>query len=1053
MQRKLRFFQSRDAGFRSRLFCRVTAAVMVWQCAASIPAAEKLRFNRDVRPLLSDKCFACHGPSSKGDGGAIRLDLREALIKPDKEGEAVLVPGNPDKSELIRRVLATDDSERMPPPDSKKTLTKAEKDLLVRWVKEGAEYESHWGFQTPRRPALPAVTQAKWARNEIDRFVLARLERERLSPSPEAAKTTLLRRLSLDLIGLPPTIAELDAFLADQSADAYSRQVERLLASPHYGERWGRIWLDAARFADSDGYEKDKPRFVSRYRDWVINALNQDLPYNDFVIDQIAGDLRPHPTQEQLVATGFLRNSMINEEGGVDPEQFRMEAMFDRMDAIGKSVLGLTVQCTQCHTHKYDPITHEEYYRMFAFLNNSHEGSIATYTPDQLQQKSTIRRKIQELDADFQHQHPEWTQSAAAWEQKIRSRQSNWSVIQTAEDDLSGGQKMYRMKDGSFLCQGYAPTKHTAKIEVTVKTPKITAFRLEQLNDQDLPMGGPGRSIQGTSALTEFKVKAWPVGKPDKAVKLKFKQAAASIESPEKPLSPIYYDKTDKKRLLGPVAFAIDGKEETAWGIDVDPVRRNQPDQAVFALAYPIENPEGTVLEIQLVQNHGGWNSDDNQNHNLGRFRLAVTSMPGSEALTDLVPPDVRAILEIPAEQRSPAQTAAVFTAWSKQAPECTELAKKIEELWRQTPEPVSQLVMQERGERRMTNLLDRGDFLKPTKAVTPGVPAFLHPLKSEKDQPTRLDFARWLVDPNSPTTARSLVNRVWQAYFGEGLVTTSDDLGTQATPPSHPELLDWLAVEFMEQGWSQKQLHRLIVLSSTYRQSSHVSPEMAQRDPQNRLLARGARFRVEAELVRDIALASSGLLNPAIGGPSVFPPAPGFLFQPPASYGPKVWIEEHGPDRYRRALYTFRFRSVPYPVLQTFDAPNADVSCVRRSRSNTPLQALTTLNEPLFLEAARALARVTLTEGGADVAHQLSYAFRRCTSRTPSTQETNVLLALLDKQKQRFSDGKAKPWEIAADDPKHPPKLPAGVAPAELAAWTAVCRVILNLDETISRE
>ena len=1053
MQRKLRNTLCWHIGLICHVACGLTAIVTSLLLADVANGAEKLSFNRDIRPLLSDKCFACHGPTAKVEDGVIRLDLRDALVKVKSDGTAVLNPGQPDKSVLIRRILATDPDERMPPPDSKKSLTKAEKELIVRWVKEGAEYQSHWGFETPQRPSLPQVKQSAWPRNEIDRFVLSRLEREKLSPSPEAEKATLLRRLSLDLIGLPPTIAELDAFLADKSSDAYEKQVERLLASPHYGERWGRIWLDSARYADSDGYEKDKPRFVSRYRDWVINALNQDLPYDEFVIDQIAGDLRPNPTQEQLVATGFLRNSMINEEGGVDPEQFRMESMYDRMDAIGKSVLGLTIQCSQCHSHKYDPLTHEEYYRMFAFLNNSHEGSVATYTTEQLQKRAMILTKVRELEAEYQHQHSDWQSRVDAWEEQVRARQPGWLVVQTAEDDPSGGQKMYRMKDGSFLCQGYAPTKHTAKIEVTVKSPKITAFRLEQLNDPNLPLGGPGRSIQGTAALTEFKVKAWPIGKPKEAMQVKFKQAAASIESPEKPLPAIYYDKTDKKRLLGPVAFAIDGKEETAWGIDVDPVRRNRPDQAVFVPEKPISNADGTVLEISLVQNHGGWNSDDNQNHNLGRFRLAVTSMPASEAIGDLVPPNIRSILEIPRERRSRAEAAAVFSTWREQSSECGELTKQINALLRDHPEPISQLVLQERAEKRMTNLLDRGDFLKPVRPVKPGTPAFLHPLKSQNETPTRLDFARWLVDPKSPTTARSLVNRIWQGYFGEGLVTTSDDLGTQSTPPSHPELLDWLAVNFMEHGWRVKNVHRLIVQSATYRQSSRVAPDLLQRDPQNRLLARGARFRVDAEVVRDIALAASGLLNAKVGGESVHPPAPDFLFQPPASYGPKVWIEDRGPDRYRRAVYTFRFRSVPYPVLQTFDAPNADVSCVRRSRSNTPLQALTTLNEPLFLETARALAQRTLSEGGTEPNQRLTYAFRRCTSRTPTQQESNVLLELLQKQLRRFSDNKSNPWELAADDPKHPPKLPAGVSAADAAAWTAVCRVLLNLDETITRE
>jgi mono/diheme cytochrome c family protein len=1015
------------------------------------PVLQKLSFDRDIRPLLAEKCFACHGPAASRDDGEIRLDVRADLLQPNDHGRMVLVPGKPERSELIRRIGSTDDSEMMPPPSSKKTLSDQEKAMLARWVAEGAEYEAHWAFQSPKRGALPVVRNSEWVRNAIDYFVLAKQEAQGLQPSPPTDKATWLRRLSLDLTGLPPTIPELDAYLVDTSRDADQRQIDRLLMSPHYGERWGRLWLDAARYADSDGYEKDKPRFVSRYRDWVINAFNRDQPWDEFVIDQIAGDMRPNATQDQLVATGFLRNSMINEEGGVDPEQFRMEAMFDRMDAIGKSVLGLTIQCAQCHSHKYDPVTHDDYYRMFAFLNNSHEGSIATFTPEQLQQRAELQQSVLALEAEYQHQHPEWVDAMAAWEARVREREARWKVVQSAEDDLSGGQKMYRLPDGSYLCQGYAPTKHTVTVQVTVKLPAINAIRLEQLNDPNLPLGGPGRSIQGTSALTEFKVRAWPVGHPEQATAVKFTQAAASINAPEKPLHKIYADKTERRRVIGPIAFAIDGVDETAWGIDVDPVRRNRPCQAVFVPETPLENPEGTVLEVQLVQNHGGWNSDDNQNHNLGRFRLAVTG--ADEAIKDLVAADVRLVLSIPSDQRTPAQTAMVFAAWRENSPEGHDLTAQINALWAKHPEPVSQMVLQERDAPRMTSLLDRGDFLKPVRPVSAGTPTFLHPMKSELQQPDRLDFARWLVDRDSPTTARSIVNRIWQAWFGEGLVATVDDLGTQGTRPTHPGLLDWLSVELMESGWSLKHLQRLIAGSATYRQSSRFTESLLQRDPANHWLTRGPRFRVDAEVVRDIALAASGLLNPAIGGSSVYPPAPEFLFMPPASYGPKVWQESQGVDRYRRALYTFRFRSVPYPMLQAFDAPNADVSCVRRSRSNTPLQALTTLNEPLFMEASRALARQMVATEGMDDTQRLAHGFRKCVSRVPTETESRVLLNLFRDQQSRFSQSDMQPLELAADDPEHPGELPAGVSASDLAAWTAVARVLLNLDETITKE
>jgi hypothetical protein len=742
---------------------------------------------------------------------------------------------------------------------------------------------------------------------------------------------------------------------------------------------------------------------------------------------------------------------MINEEGGVDPEQFRMEAMFDRMDALGKGVLGLTIQCAQCHSHKYDPLTHEDYYRMFAFLNDAHEANVAVYAPEEQMRRSDLLRQVRDIEAELRHKAPDWPARMADWEERVATGQPDWEIVRPSVDDIStGGQKYLPMDDGSLLAQGYAPTKHRVKLTVRTTLPKVGAFRLELLNDPNLPLGGPGRSIKGTGALTEFEVEAAPADALGKAEKVKIARASADINPPEAPLDSIYDDRSNKRRVTGPVAFALDGKEETAWGIDAGPGRRNQPRKAVFVAEKPIEHPNGTILTFYLKQNHGGWNSDDNQNHNLGRFRLSVTDATDAEA--DPLPKAVREILSIARDRRTPAQVAAVFSYWRTTVPEWKESNDRIEALWRQQPEGSSQLVLQARETPRHTHVLQRGDFLKPGAPIGPGVPAFLHPLPPGESA-TRLTFARWLVSRDSPTTARSIVNRVWQSYFGIGLVSTSEDLGTQSEAPSHPELLDWLAVEFMDRGWSLKSLHRLIVNSATYRQVSRVTPELYARDPYNRLLARGPRFRVEAEAVRDIALAASGLLQPEVGGPSAFPPAPEFLFQPPTSYGPKIWKEATGAGRYRRALYTFRYRSVPYPALQAFDAPNGDFSCVRRARSNTPLQALTTLNEPLFLECARALGLRTLREGGDGDAQRLAYAFRLCLARQPTEREATTLLSFLHKQTERFSSGGQAPLDLAVAKPDQPPPLPQGATPAQLAAWTAVSRVLLNLDETITKE
>lgn len=1029
----------------------------------------RVDFNRDVRPILSDNCFLCHGPDDANRKGGLRLDQRNGAMSAGESGEKAIIPGNPDASELVRRILSDDADLVMPPTASKKSrLTTSQISILKRWVEQGAEYTSHWAFKAPERSSIPQSSNApgSWPRNPIDAFILDKLKREHLSPAPETDRITWLRRLSLDLIGLPPTVAEVDAFAADQSPDAHRVQIERLLASPHYGERWGRHWLDAARYADSDGFEKDKSRQVWFYRDWVVNSLNRDLPYDQFVIEQLAGDLLPNPTQDQLVATGFLRNSMLNEEGGVDPEQFRMDAMFDRMEAIGKSILGLTIQCAQCHTHKYDPITHDEYYRLFAFLNNDHEAQRVVYGSDELVTIAGLRAQMSEVERQLKQATPDWMARMTAWEADLIAAQAatpQWTSLKLANAG-DNGQRYFDMDDGSILAQGYAPTKFTTLLRGDTDLKGMTAIRLEQLNDPNLPCNGPGRSSMGTAALSEISVTAVSKKNPEQQTTVKFVKATADFGNAEKELEEQYKDKSGKRRVTGPVNFAIDGNDDTAWGIDAGPGRRNVPRQAVFVAEHPFGFDGGTTLTISLKQNHGGWNSDDNMNHNLGRFRLSATSAP--DAVADAVPESVRHAVAIPKDQRTAEQQAAIFTYWRTTVPDFKAANEQIEALWQQWPTGSTSLTLQQRMNPRDTRLLKRGDFLKPDKSVQPGVPAVLHPLAQTDNSKelNRLTLARWLVDRRSPTAARVIVNRVWQAYFGTGLVSTSEDLGTQSEVPSHPELLDWLAVELMSPEtllpgemavapWSLKHLHRLIVGSALYRQSSLISDELYERDQFNRLLARAPRLRVEGEVVRDIALSASGLLNPKQGGPSVFSPAPAFLFQPPASYGPFTWTEATGAERYRRGLYTFRRRSTPYPMLTNFDTPNADSACVRRTRSNTPLQALTMLNETIFMEAARGLALSTIKDGGIDAPSRLVFAFRRCVSRPPTDSEQALLLDLLQKQKSRFSSPDAHPWELAANDPQNPPQLPEGVLASDAAAWTVVSRVLLNLDETVTKE
>ncbi len=943
--------------------------------------------------------------------------------------------------------------------------------LLLAWLWVGgvawaastnAVRRDHWAWKAPVRPELPHVRSADWVRTPIDRFILARLEAEGLKPSTEADRITWLRRLHLDLTGLPPTPAEVDRFLADKAPDAGDRAVSGLLASPHHGERWGRHWLDAARYADSDGFEKDKPRFVWAYRDWVVDALNRDLPYNQFLIEQIAGDQLPQATDSQRVATGFLRNAMLNEEGGADPEQFRIDGLIDRMDCIGKAVLGITIQCAQCHDHKYDPISQEEYYRLFAFLNNDHESSMVAYSPSEQRLRDQLARQIREEEEKLRHTTPDWEASMAAWEASVRGDQPEWTVVR-CEHVGERGERFYQYEDGSIRAASYAPTQWAPHFRGTNSLDSIASFRLEQLTDPNLPCQGPGRSIRGMAALSEFKVTATDRENPTNKVSVKFVQATADFANAEKPLEAEFDDPSTKKRTYGPVAHAIDGKTETAWGIDAGPGRRNQSRKAVFVAEKPVTFPKGAILEFELHQEHGGWNSDDLQTHNLGRFRFSVS--PATNAVADPLPAAVREIvMKVPTDRRTPAQNAAVFSYWRTTQTNFAEVNSRIEALWKQWPEGAPALVFAARqgqgpGESRMaTRLFRRGDWLKPDREVTHGTPAFLPPLPAGADD-SRLTLARWLVDPRSPTTARVAVNRLWQQYFGVGLVETVEDLGTQSPPASHRELLDWLAVEFMQPSepgvapWSLKHLHRLIVNSATYRQASRVNPVLLERDPNNRLLARGPRFRVEGEIVRDIALSVSGLINPALGGRAVYPPAPEFLFQPPASYGPKTWIEEKGPERYRRSLYTFRFRSIPYPVLQAFDAPNGDASCVRRLRSNTPLQALTSLNEPQFVEAAQALARKSVNEGGKTDEQRIAFAFRQVLSRSPQPEELRALRRLLKQQRARIAEGWLNAAEMAIGRSEPVTGLPAGVTPATLAAHAAVARALLNLDETFTKE
>lgn len=802
-----------------------------------------------VKPILVAKCYGCHGADEQKSG--LRLDSSSGILAGGDSGPSI-VPGKPAESLLIQAIQGVGGVSKMPPKGPQ--LTNEEIQVIQEWVKSGARISAepetvaprviknrdHWSFQPVVRHSLPASTLPGWSQNEIDAFVLQKLQEKQLLPSPEADRETLIRRVTLDLIGLPPTPAEIDAFLTDTSGMAFERVVDRLLNSPHYGERMARQWLDLARYADSNGFTRDQPRVIWKYRDWVIQAYNRNLSFDQFAITQIAGDMLPNASIEDKVATGFHRNTLFNEEGGTDPEQFRVESVVDRVSTTGTVFLGLTLGCAQCHDHKYDPLTQREFYQVFAFFNNADEPKLEVPSPEQvaagaMAHRDQLRETINALEKQFANQKSDFEAELAAWGKTVTEEQKT-------------------------------------KLPILV-----------------------------TNALN---------------------------------------------------------------------------------LSLSMRTEENTKPLMDYFKGH----------------EIARKKFPVLEEITRLKS---------------------------------------------QEPVFVTTLVMQERVQPRETHVQIRGDFLRLGVKVSPGVPAVLPGLAPGPALPNRLDFAKWLVSPVNPLTPRVTVNRLWQKFFGRGLVETENDFGLQGTPPTHPELLDWLAADFISSGWDLKQIQRKLVLSGTYRQSSRQRPDIEEVDPQNRLYARQSRIRLDAELIRDVALASSGLFSPVVGGPSVYPPQPEGVFD--FTQDKKPWIPATGSDRFRRGMYTYLWRSSPYPAMTVFDFPDANIACTRRSRSNTPLQSLTLANDATFIEFAQGLARRMLTESAAGDESRVETAFRWCLGRKPQEMEKLRVLKFLEDQRQLLTSDSAQ--KVA------PGPLPAGIAVTEAAAWTGVARVLLNLDEFITRE
>lgn len=1013
--------------FRTTLVMMLLAAVFTG--ARSVAGDDTPSFSREIQPLLGKHCVLCHGPDEAEAG--LRLDQPESASALLDSGMHAVIPGRPDESELLRRVTTSDESERMPP--DAEPLSADEVELLRRWIAGGASYEQHWAYQSITQPEVPDVQQDDRVENPIDRFVQARLDAAGIAPSPEADRATLIKRLYYDLIGLPPAPEDVDAFLADTSEHAYETLVDKLLASEHFGERWGRHWLDKARYADSDGYEKDRPRPNAwRYRDWVINAINQDMPYDQFTIEQLAGDLLPDPTPMQQLATAFHRQTLTNTEGGTDQEQFRVEATFDRTETTGGVWMALTLTCARCHTHKYDQISQSEYYRLFAFFNNANEAStdvarseaaMEEYQQDKADhdaEVNDVEQRYAAAVAELSPQVDRWLQGTEAAVAAGTTVPMELHTLHLVDAKTTGKAKLKRQEDDSLLVTGPVSDKDTYTVVFELPEEPLTGLRIEVLPHESLGGGGPGRAQNGNFVLSRLQAAV--------------SQTQEFTEITEVPLGVAEADFSQSKF---DAAGVLSTEEKSGWAI------APQNGAAHQLTAYSIQPvTDGKFLRVTLTQQYGG-------KHVLGRFR--VSALSGFDRLKAL-PPAVDAAVRTEAAARTPEQRQQIVDHVAAITPETAAIAAELTALKKRAPQaplmPVRVIVPAE----RTTSVLHRGDFLQPADEVASGVLSVIsssHPLTSRhSDQPAdRLDLARWLMDPNHPLTARVAVNQVWTHLFGVGIVGTLNDFGVRGDLPTHPQLLDWLAWQLShDMQWSRKTLIRTIVTSAAWKQSSSHRPELLETDPTNRLLARQNRLRVEAEIVRDLHLAASGLLDDQVGGPSVFPPLPPGVAE--LSYANNFkWKTSEGGDAWRRGMYTFFKRTSPHPTLVSFDCPDANTTRLQRETSNTPLQALVTLNNEVYSQAARALAARVLNSDADSDQDRLRLALRLCITRLPGDAETDRFVELLQSARDYYA---AHPDDATQLTASHRVE---NLSTEENAAWVATVRMILNLDEFIVRD
>jgi len=998
---------------------------------ATVANAAPLSFNRDIRPILSNNCYQCHGPDSAARKANLRLD-REANSRAElKSGSSAIVPGNLEDSELIYRITTSDVDEKMPPADSHRKLTPQQIETLKQWVKQGAKYEKHWSFIPPQAAPLPKVKQVDWPRNGIDHFVLARLETDGLKPAPAADKATLLRRVSFDLIGLPPTLKELDTFIADKSPKAFEKVVDRLLASPRYGEHMARYWLDAARYADTNGYQYDTHRNMWPWRDWVINAYNRNLPFDQFTIEQLAGDLLPKATLQQKVATGFNRNHPITIEGGIIPEEYRTEYVIDRVTTTAQVWMGMSFLCARCHDHKFDPISQKEFYQFMAFFNQVPERGNSGFTPNIKVPPAGLAKITADLAAAEQSLKNREQAIAAAqtkWEKTFKAEptQAVWTPLKPAETTGGNGTTFKLLPDGSTLVGGKSPASEVYTIRLHTKATDITALRLEALTHPSLPHGGAGRAFNSNFVLSEFEADSSPSIRDSQRHVIKFASVAADYSQRN------YHINT-----------TIDGKPNTGWAVDGPTKKENRA--AMFIATKPFGFKGGTDLIVRLHFHFGG-------HHGIGRFRISFTESASPTLNGTLSIPQIAAL---PSAKRTAQQLKRLRDHFLRTAapPEDKALHVKITALRTQQQKLNSagstSMIMADMANPRKTYVLHRGQYDQKREEVSVGTPAALGAMPQDTPR-NRLGLARWLVNGKHPLTARVAVNREWQRLFGEGLVKSTEEFGTQGDWPSHPALLDWLAVQFTKSGWDQKALLKLIVTSATYRQDSRASAKLLAHDRDNRLLARGPRHRLDAEMIRDNALAASGLLVNQIGGPSVFPYHPKGLWlelnnRPGYS---RTYQQGKSHDLYRRSLYTYWKRTVPPPSMATFDAPEREFCLVRRSRTNTPLQAFVMLHDPQFIEAARHLAARMMT-ANKSTEERIAFGFRVITARKPSPREIQILSRLYTKRVAHYqANPKAAVSLLAIGESA----IPQHQSPTELAAWTTVARTMLNLSEAITK-